>query len=187
MHTRTKLISALAAVTLLAGIGSVHAQQEPSRAYSGYGMGPGMMHGWGTGQRMWGDQEGYMGYGMGPGMMYGQGPMMGPGMMYGYGPGAALNLNESQQKQMREIQEQLRKKHWDSMGKMNDEYARLRELYGAEKRNPDAIGEQWQKIYNLRREMMVESVKAQNRMEEQLTEEQRKQLRNSFGPGGIPQ
>lgn len=189
MHTTAKLISTLAAVTLLTSVGGVYAQQEPQGPYPGYGMGPEMMHGWGGPRTMWGNQDGWqMGRGMmGPGMMYGQGPMMGPGMMYGYGPGAMLNLNESQQKKIGEIHEELRKRHWDTMGKMNDEYVKLRELYGAEKRDPDAIGKQWQKIYDLRRQMMVESVKAQNRMEEQLTEEQKKQWRNSYGPGWMPQ
>ncbi len=112
---------------------------------------------------------------------------MGPGMMYGYGPGAMLNLNEDQQKKIGAIQEELRKKHWGTMGKVNDEYAKLRELYGVEKRDPEAIGKQWQKIYDLRRQMMMESVKAQNRMEEQLTKEQKKQWRNYYGPGWIPQ
>lgn len=199
-----KSLSALLALTLLGTAASVVAQDEQQRP-PGYGMGPGTMHGWGPGPQNRGDwDDWHMGRGMmygpgpmmgpgmmygpesmGPGMMYGPGPMMGPGMMYGYGgygPGNALNLNESQQKKMMEIQEELRKKHWDQMGKMNDEYAKLRELNNAEKRDPDAIGKQMQQIFDLRRQMMVESVKAQNRMEEQLTEEQRKQLR-SYGPG----
>jgi LTXXQ motif family protein len=53
----------------------------------GYGMGPGMMYGYGSG---YGAGPGYgMGYGMGPWMMGGYGPGygMGPGMMYGYGAG----------------------------------------------------------------------------------------------------
>jgi len=56
-------------------------------AGSGYGMGPGMMYGYGSG---YGAGPGYgMGYGMGPWMMGGYGPGygMGPGMMYGYGAG----------------------------------------------------------------------------------------------------
>lgn len=52
-------------------------EQQVQPGYSGYGMGPGMMGGYGGG------------YGMGPGMMggYGGGYGMGPGMMGGYGQG----------------------------------------------------------------------------------------------------
>ncbi len=161
MYTTKKLVSALAVLTL-SGVflSSTYAEDKPTGAYPGYGMGPGMM--------------------------YGQG-MMGPGMMYGYGPAQALNLNESQQKKMAQIQEELRKKHWDTMGKVHEEYAKLRELYMADKRDPDAIGKQMGRIYDLRRQMMVESVKAQNRMEEQLTDEQKKQWRSFYGNGWMMQ
>jgi Spy/CpxP family protein refolding chaperone len=56
----------------------------------GYGMGPGMMGGYGGYGMGPGMMGGYgPGYGMGPGMMGGYGPGygMGPGMMWGYGPG----------------------------------------------------------------------------------------------------
>jgi hypothetical protein len=63
----------------------------------GYGMGPGMMGGWGYGGwycpyrgQYSGPGGGYGGYGMGPGMMgpsYGYGYGMGPGMMGGPGYG----------------------------------------------------------------------------------------------------
>ena len=61
-----------------------------SEQYYPYGMGYGMMGGYGMG-------PGMMGYGMGPGMMggYGMGPGMmgygmGPGMMGGYGMGSGM-------------------------------------------------------------------------------------------------
>lgn len=133
-------------------------------------MGPGMMgQGMGMGSGMMGD--GHMGRGM-----------MGPGMMGGYGPGAALNLNEQQQKQITQIQDGLRKKHWDLMGKMNDEYAKLNQLYYSEQRDPAAIGKQQQRVYDLRRQMMESMVEAQNRMEAVLTPEQKEQ-RRGYGRG----
>ncbi len=198
MRTKKRVFTTIFALTLLSPVASdLSAQDEPQKIYSGdYGMGPGMMRGWDADpHQRWGDWDGWHGRGMmgpgmmygpgpmmGPGMMYGPGSMMGPGMMYGYGPGSALNLNESQQKKIDEIQEDLRKKHWDLMGKMNDEYAKLGKLYSAEKRDPDAIDKQLQQIFNLRRQMMMEAVRAQNRMEEQLTDEQKQQLR-SYGSG----
>jgi Spy/CpxP family protein refolding chaperone len=185
MNTSSKRIGGILALALLGTIASgVNAANEQASPCPGYGMGPGMMHGWGTGPRsMWGGgDDGYMGRGMmGQGMMYGQGP----GMMNGNGPGSGLNLDESQQKKMTQIQDELRKKHWELMGKMNDENARLRDLYQADKRDPDAIGKQLQRIFDLRRQMMVDSVEAQNRMEEMLTDEQKKQMRNFSRPGGM--
>ena len=93
---RKKTLNAAAmAVTLLAGgSGLALAHGGP-----GYGMGPGMMQGYGQGYghgpgygmgpgMMQGYGQGYghgPGYGMGPGMMQGYG--MGPGMMQGYGQG----------------------------------------------------------------------------------------------------
>jgi len=73
---------------LLAAIPSM--AQNPD--YGGYGMGPGMMggyggYGYGMGPGMMG---GYGGYGMGPGMMGGYGYGMGPGMMGGYGMGPGM-------------------------------------------------------------------------------------------------
>lgn len=79
----------LLALFLLSGVS--YAQQPPQQGGwycpwwggqgEGYGMGPGMMYGYGRG----------LGYGMGPGMMYGYGGGAGygmrPGMMYGYGRG----------------------------------------------------------------------------------------------------
>lgn len=146
---------------------------------SGMGMSPGMMMGPGMGQGMMG-----MGQGMtGPGMGMGPG-MMGPGMMGGYGPGATLNLSGPQQKQITQIQDELRKKHWDLMGKMNTEQAKLRDLYYAAPRDPKAIGQQQQRLYDLRRQMVESSVEAQNRMEAVLTPEQKEQ-RRGYGQGGM--
>jgi hypothetical protein len=95
----------LIVVFVLALAVAAYAQDPGWGGYGpGYGMGPGMMGGWGgyggygMGHGMMGGWGGYgQGYGMGPGMMggwggYGQGYGMGPGMMggwggYGMGPG----------------------------------------------------------------------------------------------------
>ena len=140
-------------------------------------MGPGMGHGMmGMMDDDW-DDDGMMGgrgmRGMGPGMMG-----MGPGMMGGYGPAGALNLDESQQKKITQIQDELRKKHWDLMGKMNDEQAKLRQLYYySGQRDPAAIGKQYQRIQDLRRQMVESSIEAQNRTDAVLTPEQKEQMR----------
>jgi Spy/CpxP family protein refolding chaperone len=147
--------------------------------------------GWRAGCPMMG--QGMMGHGMmgpgmmGPGMMgqgygmMGQG-MMGPGMMRGYGPMWLPDLKEDQQKKITAIYEELHKKRWDLITKLQGEYATLRGLYAADKRDPAAIGDQYKKISELRRQMVEQSVEAHNRMEAVLTKEQKERLR-SYGPG----
>ena len=143
----------------------------PGMMGGGYGMGPGM--GMGHGMGMMGP-----GMGMGPGMM---GPGM--GMMGGYGPFHGLDLDDDQQKKVTQIQDALRKQHWDLMGKMQDEYVKLRDLYAADTRDPSAIGQQMQRVFDLRRQMIESGVDAENRMEAVLTAEQKAQLRKSDWSG----
>lgn len=68
------------------------------------------------------------------------------------------------------------------MTRMQGEYATLRGLYTADKRDPAAIGNQYKKISDLRRQMVELSVDADNRMEAVLTKEQKGRLR-SYGSG----
>lgn len=170
------LINTLAALALVATAAAPAAEaQAPEDDYGPGMMGPGMM-----GHGMMG--SGMMGSGMmGPGMgMMGMGPGM--GMM---GAFYALDLNDDQQKKLTQIQDGLRKQHWEQMGKIQDEYAKLRDLYAADTRDPAAIGAQAQRIFDLRRQMIESSVDAGNRMEAVLTAEQKAQLRKDKR-GGCP-
>jgi len=121
----------------------------------GYGMGPGMMYG-------------APGYGMGPGMM--RGYRMGPGMMWNYGAG--LNLSDEQRAKIAKIQEELRHKQWDLMGKMQDEYARRAEATddATASRADDRIGE-------LQHQMISNATAARKQFDAVLTKEQRQQMR----------
>lgn len=147
-------------------------------------MGSGMM---GQGYGMMG--PGMMGQGccgmMGQGMM-GQGMMghrmMGQGMMRGYGPMGLPDLKEDQQRKISAIYEDMHKKRWDLMSRMQGEYATLRGLYAADQRDPTAIGNQYRRIGDLRRQMAELSVDTSNRMEAVLTKDQKERLR-SYGPG----
>jgi Spy/CpxP family protein refolding chaperone len=185
-HTmRTHLLTnTLAALALFATASvPVAAAQAPEDDY-----GPGMM---GSGMMGPGMMGGYYGMPHGMGMM-GSG-MMGPGTgMMGMGPGMgmqgafyALDLNDDQRKKLTQIQDGLRKQHWELMGKVQDEYAKLRDLYAADTRDPAAIGAQAQRIFDLRRQMLESSVEAGNRMEALLTAEQKAQLRKDVR-GGCP-
>jgi Spy/CpxP family protein refolding chaperone len=132
----------------------------------GYGMGPGM-GGYGMG-------PGMGGYGMGPGMM-GGGYGMGHGMMgggWGMGPQGLSDLTAEQRTQIAKIRDETRKKHWELMGKVMDEQARLQDLYDAPKRDSDAISNAHKKISELQRRMYEDAADAHKRMESVLTKEQ---------------
>lgn len=143
-------------------------------------MGPGMMGPGMMGPGMMG--LGMMGQGMmGHGMM-GHG-MMGQGMMEGMGMLAGVDLSDEQRKRLYAIHDGARKQHWDLMGRIMDERTKLRDLYMADKHDPAAIGAEYQRIFDLRRQMIEASVTAHNQAEEVLTPEQRQALRDRLRRG----
>lgn len=130
----------------------------------------------------------------GPGPGYGPGSGYGPGMMGGgYGPGygrggygaggglAALNLSDEQREKVLSLQEENRRKNWDTMGQMRAEMFKLRGMYYADKIDPQVYADQQKKVDDLRRQMLASRIEARNQIEKILTPEQRKQFR-SFGP-----
>ena len=129
--------------------------------YGGYGMGPGMMGGYGGN------------YGMGPGMMGGYGGYHMGG--YGLGPIYRLNLTDDQRKQVDGIQDGLRKKNWDLMGKMQDEASKLSGI-GADKRDRPAILAANKRMFELRQQMLENRLDAQDKIEGLLTPQQKEQL-----------
>lgn len=141
---------------------------QPQGAYGPYGMGAGMMGGYGSS------------YGMGPGMMgdYGSGYGMGPGMMGNYAPRSDLNLTVEQRSKIGKIQESVRRKHWDLMGKMQDEQAQMNEQYNSDKRDDAAISKSFRKMSEFRHEMFDLSLSAQSQIDAVLTKEQREKQRH---------
>ena len=191
------IAAALAAVAIAVTVPLTFAQA------GGYGMGPGMMGGYGgnaQGPAMMGGyggygpgagmMGGYGGYGMGPGMMGGYGGNgMGPGMMYGYGANAgALNLTDDQREKITKIQEALSTKHWELMGKMQEQQFKLRELSASGKTDDAVIGKAYRNIEGLRQQMWASGADAQKQIDAVLTKEQRDQLQRgwSHGAGSEP-
>ena len=182
MLNNKRLTGVLVALTIGAGIAGIAVAQTYQGSMGpgmmGGGYGPGMMMGGGQGQGMMG------GYGqgqMGPGMMgggYGHG-MMGQGMMGQGLPG--ISLDDKQRKQHNAIQDDLRRKRWELMGRTMDEQAKLRDLYEADKRDPAAIGAAYQRVFDLQRQMIEATVAAHNKVEDLLTPEQRKTAREYWG------
>jgi Spy/CpxP family protein refolding chaperone len=144
--------------------------------YGGYGMGPGMMGGYGHGYGMMG---GYGGYGMGPGMMGGYGMgfgMMGPWMM-GYGGFYGLDLSDAQRTKIDKILDSERKQHWSVMGGMMEAQYKLRDLYEADPLDANKIVGAYRDIAKMQEQLIKSQVDAQNQIHNVLTKEQRAQLR----------
>lgn len=184
-------LAAVAAATLLSiGTITVYAQQtqEPPRTMGPGMMGPGMMGGGPGYGRGWRDDDDYRGWGMmggrGMGMMSWRG--MGPGMMMdgmgmmGFGLGAIgrLDLNDNQRRQVQKIDDELRRKNWDLMGKMHDEMSRMRDaMWAADKRDRAAILAANKRMSELRQQMLENMLDAADKAEALLTPQQREQLR----------
>ena len=179
----------------------------PSAQAQGYGMGPGMMRGYGPGSGMMGPGSGMMGpgrYGMGPGMMggyedYETGPGMmggyedyetGPGIMGSYGLGqiSRLDLSDQQREEITKLRDQLRRQHWGIMGKIMDERSKLSDLYAEDKPDAGKIGAVYGDIAKLQKEMVQTRVDSWNKIQDVLTPQQREQLKawrqGRWGTGG---
>lgn len=162
--------------TLVAGSAMA---DPPQSAYGPYGMGTGMMDGDGMGRGMMGNYG--SGYGMGRGGMMGDydpGYGMGRGMMGGFASGPDLNLTAEQRGKINRIREDLRRKHWDLMGKMQEEQALMNEQYDADRRDDAAISETYRKMSEFRRQMFDLSLSAQSQIDAVLTKEQRDKRRH---------
>ena len=160
------LRSTLGAAILIGGaVVGASALADPEQGARSYGMGPGMMGGYGAD------------YGMGPGMMggYGAGYGMGPGMM-GYGSRADLNLTSEQRSKIAKIENDVRRKHWELMGKMQDEQSLMNELDHSDQRDDAALSKSYRNISELRHQMFDISLSARRQIDAVLTKEQREKL-----------
>lgn len=175
---RMNLRKTLSAAVLIGGtiVGASAMADPPQDAYShGYGMGGSMMGGYAMGG------DGMMGgYGIGPGMMDGQGRGygMGSGMMGGSGSRADLHLTTEQRSKIAKIQDDVRRKHWDLMGKMQDERSQMNEQFNAEPRDDAALSKSYRKMSELRQQMFDLSLAAQKEMDTVLTAEQREKMKH---------
>jgi Spy/CpxP family protein refolding chaperone len=129
-----------------------------------------------------GRMKGYGGYGMG-----GPGGMMGPqgaGMML-MQPNMrvleTLDLSKEQSDRITKISDKLKHDNWATQGLFNDETAKLRDLYEADRRDPSAIGREYQKVFDLKRKMIETYLEAENRIEDVLTPDQLEAMKDARG------
>lgn len=97
----------------------------------------------------------------------------GYGMMGGYGAVADLNLSTEQRGKITKIQNDIRRRHWELMGKMHDEQSQMNELYYANNRDDAALSKSYRKMSEMRHQMFDSSLDAQRQIDAVLTKEQR--------------
>lgn len=195
MKVEVRLLKRVAAGILLGGITGLALAQPygfgPPAGYGpGYGISPdatrGYGPGYGPGQWGYGPPAGY-GPSYGPGQWsygppagygpgYGGGWGFGPGYG-GYGPIPALNLSDDQRAKIVAIQDDMRSKAWDTLGKLQQEQFKLRQLYFSDKLDAAAISSQQKNVDELSRKVTEMRVDAQNRIDAVLTPEQRQTAR----------
>ena len=178
--------TSIAAAVALSVIGpAANAQQAPAAAQVHQPMMGGPWHGQGGGPGGRAEMgPGMMGggYQMGPGMMGGCGVHgMRPGpMMGGYGLGVIhrLDLGDDQRRQLAAIEDDLRRKNWDLMGKMQDEMSKLRDAaWSPDGRDRNAILAANKRMSDLRQQMLENRLDAQDKAEALLTAPQKEQLK----------
>jgi Spy/CpxP family protein refolding chaperone len=91
----------------------------------------------------------------------------------------ALDLSQEQQSKINKLSDDLKHNNWATQGLINDETAKLRDLYEADKRDPATIGKEYQKVFDLKRQMIETYLETQNRIEEILTPEQRAKMKEA--------
>jgi Spy/CpxP family protein refolding chaperone len=176
-------------VATLAATGAVIAAEESGPMMSDRDMStnmqPGQMGGGGCMDMMGGGPGGGMG-------MMGMG---GSGMgMMGMGPVSMLDLSDDQRDKIDKIQDDVRRKNWDTYGKIMDEQSKLRDLYSGETVDAKKVGAAYAGIAKLQQQVIEANVEAHNRVQAVLTKEQKEQLRQwrrggmggrgMMGPGG---
>lgn len=135
-----------------------------------YGMGPGMMNGYGPGTS----------YGMGSGYMGGPGGYgMGPGMMGGFGGEAyaGLDLSPEQRGKITEIQQATAKAQWQLMGTMHEQGYRMYGNAGPGAFDEAAARKSFDAMSDTRKAMFEIQIEARKKVDAVLTPQQREQAR----------
>jgi len=108
--------------------------------------------------------------------------MMGRGMMGSMGKAVwALDLNSSQRAQILKIQDDMRRKNWELMGRAQDEAATLRDAYLVEgKPDRKVLMAAYKRIGELRLQRIDNALEAADRVDGVLTAPQREQLKRTM-------
>ncbi len=162
---KMKNVLAAGAVSLVLA-GAVFAQQYGPGMMGGYGGGYGG-GGYGMGSGMMGGYGGGNGYGMGPGMMGG-----------GFGDQgfAGLKLAPEQRKKIGEIQQTTSKAMWQLMGTMHEQGYHMHGMFGPGQGDEAQARKSFQTMAETQKAMFEMQLDAHKKIDAVLTKEQREQL-----------
>jgi Spy/CpxP family protein refolding chaperone len=90
----------------------------------------------------------------------------------------ALNLSDEQHAKIRKLAGELKHNNWAVQGQLNDESAKLADLYEADHRDTAAISKEYQQVFDLKRRMIENYLDIENRIEDVLTPEQRARMKD---------
>lgn len=88
-----------------------------------------------------------------------------------------LGLNLVQKAAINTLSDEFKHNIWVIQGFINDETTKLRYLYEADRRDPAAIGKEYMKVFDLKRQLIEAYLDTQNRIEDVLTPEQRTKVK----------
>ena len=136
------------------------------------------------GQPGWGMQPG-----MGMGMQHGMGmPGRGPTMGASPGPRAmlGLQLTSEQQEQIKAIMTDTHQKQTKLMQEILAERPNIEKLFSSRPLDADAISSAYDRVFDLRRQMIMNMIHAQNEADALITDEQRAKLAGTQGTKSAP-
>ena len=87
-----------------------------------------------------------------------------------------LDLTDDQREKITKIHEALATKHWELMGKMQEQRFVFRDMLASGKADDAAIGRAFKRMEELRQQMRGAGADAQKQVDAVLTKEQRDQL-----------
>lgn len=168
MKTSNKRTSGiwLLGATFLFSAGATSAQPGMMMDMDEYGM-----MGWGMTQNPMGMGRGMMDEAM-MGMM-GSGPHM-------MGPLSGLDLSKEQRDKIRQIMREQRGKHFDMAEQRMAIWDELEEAHDQDKPDPKKTAAIYGKLFALKQQMIEQSIDTQNKIREQLTDEQREKLSSGY-------
>ncbi|MEO9164049.1 MAG: Spy/CpxP family protein refolding chaperone, partial [Casimicrobiaceae bacterium] len=88
---------------------------------------------------------------------------------------------DDQREKITKIQEALSTKHWELMGKMQEQQFQMRGLLASGNADDAAIGKAYKNLEGLRQQMWTSGADAQKQMDAALTKSQREQLQRNWG------
>ncbi|MBY0579082.1 MAG: Spy/CpxP family protein refolding chaperone [Burkholderiales bacterium] len=168
----TSVLSLFAGNALAADAPPPPKKPVPARHMANPGYERGIM---GDAHGMMGEGHGMMDGGYGAGMM-GEGgiKMLGQRTVIVW----SLDLSEEQRARITKLIDKLQHDNWAAMGAIMDDSGTLRDLYHADRRDPVAIDKTYQKIFDMKRQMIKSALDTENGIEDILTPDQLKQLKD---------